>query len=99
MSDRTELAKLIHGHDRTQTPYPLTDAILAAGYRKPPVIDPAKLRIDNGYLELEVDHCTCSGYGEPYYAHENGCGLEPLMDITGALERSGYVLYTPEPQP
>jgi protein gp37 len=25
----------------------------------------------------EVDGCTCGGYGEPYYVHERGCGLEP----------------------
>lgn len=93
MSDRDELADVIVTgiFDTSDAEnLGLADAILAAGYRKPPVIDRAKLRIDNGYLELEVDHCTCGGYGEPHYAHENGCGLEPLYDISAALDKAGY---------
>jgi len=38
MSSRDELAGLVHGHDRTQSPYPLADAILAAGYSKPEAV-------------------------------------------------------------
>lgn len=72
------------------------DELAKAGYRKPEVISPEKLRIDGGYLELEVDHCTCGGYGEPYYAHENGCGLEPLTDISAALAKAGYQKHAPD---
>ena len=37
-----------------------------------PLLGPVKLPFID-----EVDGCTCGGYGEPYYVHERGCGLEP----------------------
>lgn len=87
MSARDELFQLILGRTTTKA----VERILAAGYRKPGVIEPEHMRIENGYLVAEVKGCTCAGGGpECNYAHENGCGLEPLADITEALERSGY---------
>lgn len=58
-----------------------------------PAIEPKDMQIINGWLAVSVDHCTCAGGGpECNYAHENGCGLEPLADITDALQRAGYVV-------
>lgn len=63
------------------------EAILAAGYRRPPVIENDKLVIDDGMLLLEVGACTCTPYGS---SHEAFCGYEYLDDLTGPLARAGY---------
>ena len=83
MSERDELATLILGKTAPRA----ADAILAAGYRKPPTIDNDKLVIDDGTLLLEVGSCTCTPYGS---SHEVFCGYEYLDDLTGPLERAGY---------
>lgn len=89
MSAAEDLADLIRGIDGPSTlgGLEVADAILAAGYRKPPTIDNDKLLIKDGMLLLDVGSCTCTPYGS---SHEPHCGLEYLDDLTKPLERAGY---------
>ncbi|ACL42280.1 hypothetical protein Achl_4329 (plasmid) [Pseudarthrobacter chlorophenolicus A6] len=51
------------------------------------------LVIRNGILSVDRRECTCaaSAWDAPEgCTHEHHCGLEPLLDISLALERSGY---------
>lgn len=108
MSARNELAHVIHRRhclERVHGPgcrfwqedHESAEACLAAGYRKPPVIENDKLVIENGMLLLEVGSCTCTPYGS---SHEHHCGYEYLDDLTKQLERAGYrkprTISTPE---
>lgn len=69
---------------------------LVALLAKHPVPDaPAEndLVIRDGILSVDLRECTCaaSGWDAPEgCAHEHHCGLEPLIDISLALERGGY---------
>jgi hypothetical protein len=41
------------------------------------------MRIVNGWIVEEVNECTCAGgFAAVGYAHERGCGLEPVEPIT-----------------
>ena len=41
-----------------------------------------KLRIDSGWLVVDVGEHTCGGYGpESGYIHEASCGLHPLIQL------------------
>jgi hypothetical protein len=43
-------------------------------------IDATKLRIQGNWLVYDVGQHTCGGYGpESGYAHEPGCGYEPVI--------------------
>ena len=44
--------------------------------------DDQKLSIMNGWLVYDVGEHTCGGYGpESGYAHEPGCGFEPVLRL------------------
>lgn len=89
MSARDELTKtLVNIPWRSNSADVVAAKLLAAGYRKPPAIDNDKLVINDGMLLLEVGECTCTPYGS---SHEAFCGYEYLDDLTGPLERAGYV--------
>lgn len=46
------------------------------------VIDSSKLSIMYGWLVYDVGEHTCGGYGpESNYAHEPGCGFEPMVHL------------------
>ena len=50
--------------------------------------DDDKLSIMFGWLVYDVGECTCGGYGpESGYAHEPGCGFEPVLRLD---EREGW---------
>jgi len=91
-TERDELAGVVSAavggwNQNTRAITDVADAILAAGYRKPPTIDNDKLIIKDGLLLLDVGDCTCTPYGS---SHEYHCGLEYLNDLTKPLERAGY---------
>ena len=45
--------------------------------------DAGKLSIMSGWLVFEVGEHTCGGYGpESGYAHEPGCGYEPVLRLS-----------------
>jgi hypothetical protein len=51
------------------------------------------LVIRDGILSVDLRECTCaaSGWNTPEgCGHEHHCGLEPILDISKALERAGY---------
>lgn len=41
----------------------------------------AKFEIVGDLLCEWTDKCTCGGYCEPYWMHEKGCGLEPVIPL------------------
>lgn len=50
------------------------------------------LVIRDGILSVDLRECTCaaSGWNAPEgCSHEPHCGLEPILDISRALERAG----------
>ena len=61
--------------------------------------------LPNGYLVAETGGCTCYGGGP--YGHEDGCGLEPILDLTQipgwsnltTRQPTGAMPATPKPQP
>lgn len=79
-----------------EAPGAVTKAQLAALLAKHPAPEvPAEndLVIQDGILSVDHRECTCaaSGWNAPEgCSHEHHCGLEPLLDISLALERSGY---------
>ena len=45
--------------------------------------DPNKVSIMSGWLVYDVGEHTCGGYGpESSYAHEPGCGFEPMIPVS-----------------
>ena len=52
-----------------------------------PAIDPAALRIFNGYVVEATDECSCGGTNfVDGFHHEPGCGLFQLMTVTELAE-------------
>lgn len=78
------------------SPGPVTKPQLVTLLEKFPVPDAAKendLVIRDGILSVDRRECTCaaSGWNAPEgCSHEHHCGLEPILDISLALERGGY---------
>ncbi len=74
----------------------VTKSQLVALLKKHPAPEaPAEndLVIRDGILSVDLRECTCaaSSLSAPEGCpHEHHCGLEPLLDISLALERSGY---------
>lgn len=59
----------------------------------PELPDENDLIIRDGILSVDLRECTCaaSDFNAPEgCSHEHHCGLEPLLDISRALERDGY---------
>lgn len=55
--------------------------------------DENDLVVRDGILSVDLRECTCSAsdLNTPEgCSHEYHCGLEPLLDISRALERGGY---------
>lgn len=79
-----------------EAPGAVTKTQLVALLEKYPVPEaPAEndLVIRDGILSVDLRECTCaaSGWNAPEgCSHEHHCGLEPLLDISLALERGGY---------
>jgi len=77
-------------------PGAVTKSQLVALLAKFPLTDaPAEndLVIRDGILSVDLRECTCAASGMEDIcgsAHEHHCGLEPLLDISVALERGGY---------
>ena len=47
-----------------------------------PNFDPGRVAIASGWLVYDVGYHTCGGYGpESWYAHEPGCGAEPMCEV------------------
>ena len=66
---------------------------LLAKFPLPEVPAENDLVIRDGILSVDLRECTCaaSGWNTPEgCTHEHHCGLEPILDISGALERGGY---------
>lgn len=60
---------------------------------EPALPDEKDLVIRDGILSVDLRECTCaaSGWDAPEgCSHEHHCGLEPILDISLALERGGY---------
>lgn len=60
--------------------------------------DPSRMRVEGDWLVQEVDEHTCgTGPGGHYGAHEPGCGLVPVLDLsqlpgwTGTREDEAFV--------
>jgi hypothetical protein len=77
-------------------PGAVTKTQLAARLKKHPEPEPPAendLVIRDGILSVDLRECTCaaSSLSAPEgCSHEHHCGLEPLLDISRALERAGY---------
>lgn len=68
-------------------------AALLAKFPAPEAPAENDLVIRDGILSVDLRECTCaaSGWNAPEgCAHEHHCGLEPILDISLALERGGY---------
>lgn len=78
-----------------EAPGTVTKAQLVALLKKHPAPEaPAAedLVIRDGILSVDLRECTCaaSSLGAPEgCGHEHHCSLEPLLDISMALERAG----------
>lgn len=62
-------------------------------FPEPEVPAEQDLVIVDGVLSVDLRECNCaaSDYSAPEgCSHEQHCGLEPVMDISLALEKSGY---------
>jgi hypothetical protein len=79
-----------------EAPGAVTKTQLVALLKKHPAPElPAgnDLVIRDGILSVDLRECTCaaSSLSAPEgCSHEHHCGLEPLLDISLALERAGY---------
>lgn len=68
-------------------------ADLLKKYPEPKLPGENDLVIRDGILSVDLRECTCpaSGWNAPEgCSHEHHCGLEPILDISLALERGGY---------
>ncbi|WP_223884080.1 hypothetical protein [Pseudarthrobacter sp. BIM B-2242] len=78
------------------TPGAITKAQLVTllkRFPEPEIPTEQDLVIVNGILSVDLRECTCaaSDFSAPLgCSHEKHCGLEPVMDISLALEKSGY---------
>lgn len=66
---------------------------LLAKYPEVKVPAERDLVVRDGILSVDLRECTCaaSSLSAPEgCSHEHHCGLEPLFDISLALERGGY---------
>lgn len=68
-------------------------AALLAKFPAPEAPAENDLVIRDGILSVDLRECTCAASGMEDICgstHEHHCGLEPLLDISLALERGGY---------
>jgi hypothetical protein len=72
---KTHLAALLNKHPAPEFP------------------DENDLVIRDGILSVDLRECTCAAsdaLAPQGCGHEHHCGLEPVIDISRALERAGY---------